>query len=165
KIQRLSTNLPFPAPFPSPFINESSYFYSQFPIKKLSKPFLPHLLPSTVNPKATTHIDSSFKSAGKSAKTKFLCEPIKYKSSVKFLLASGSNFNKWKADLNMDICLYLKYMGFLENLVGIVTAPKEGFFLSFSISFFSFLLHLRPSTQAPFPRCISSCPHQKYNLT
>ncbi|KNZ49253.1 hypothetical protein VP01_5122g1, partial [Puccinia sorghi] len=53
----------------------------------------------------------------------------------------------------------------LDLSVGIVTAPKEGFFLSFSISFFSFLLHLRPSTQAPFPRCISSCPHQKYNLT
>ncbi|KNZ49189.1 hypothetical protein VP01_515g5 [Puccinia sorghi] len=56
-------------------------------------------------------------------------------------------------------------LAYLFFSVGIVTAPKEGFFLSFSISFFSFLLHLRPSTQAPFPRCISSCPHQKYNLT
>jgi hypothetical protein len=33
-------------------------------------------------------------------RNKFLSEPVKYKSSVETLLADGSNFNKWKHDLN-----------------------------------------------------------------
>ncbi|KNZ51233.1 uncharacterized protein VP01_4035g2 [Puccinia sorghi] len=45
----------------------------------------------------------------------FHCYTIKIPSSIKFLLTNGSNFNKWKRDLNMAICLCLHHMGFLNS--------------------------------------------------
>ncbi|KAA1078429.1 hypothetical protein PGT21_034976 [Puccinia graminis f. sp. tritici] len=48
-------------------------------------------------------------------KAKFLSEPIKYKDSIEPLKADGSNFTKWKRDLNRVICLALGRINFLDD--------------------------------------------------
>ena len=53
----------------------------------------------------------------------------------------------------------------LKSVLELWSDPKEAFLHSFLFSFLFVLFHLQPSTQSPFPCCISSSPHPKYNPT
>ncbi|PLW20207.1 hypothetical protein PCANC_09856 [Puccinia coronata f. sp. avenae] len=104
--------------FPSPFIfaRDVNCLIDQFHLDQTSPdPSQKPILSMSSNNHQEQEIPEAPNSHGVTHRNKFLSEPVKYESSVEVLLADGSNFNKWKRNLNRVVGLCLGHASFFND--------------------------------------------------